>query len=122
MNEMKKVGILSMQRICNHGSFLQAYGLKKLIEKNGCEVTFVDYKIEPPITATNAQKKKYLKLKVRKKIIDLVYWAKPFWGIYPQSIRHSLQSRKIYESSHRCRICSSKRLPLVSRFGSDYRN
>lgn len=40
---MKKVGILSMQRICNYGSFLQAYGLKQMFEELGCEVQFVDY-------------------------------------------------------------------------------
>lgn len=28
----KKIGIMSMQRIINYGSFLQAYGLKKMIE------------------------------------------------------------------------------------------
>ena len=40
---MLKVGILSMQRIANYGSFLQAYGLKKILEELGCEVQFVDY-------------------------------------------------------------------------------
>lgn len=40
---MKKVGILSMQRIANYGSFLQAYGLKHILEDFGCEVQFVDY-------------------------------------------------------------------------------
>ena len=30
---MKKIGIISMQRIINYGSFLQAYGLKNIIEK-----------------------------------------------------------------------------------------
>lgn len=45
----KKVGILSMQRIKNYGSFLQAYGLKKLIEEQGNEVEFVDYHIEEPL-------------------------------------------------------------------------
>ena len=40
---MIKVGILSMQRIANYGSFLQAYGLKKLLEDQGCDVEFVDY-------------------------------------------------------------------------------
>ncbi|MBE5834816.1 MAG: polysaccharide pyruvyl transferase family protein [Butyrivibrio sp.] len=40
---MKKVGILSMQRIQNYGSFLQAYGLKRILEDIGCEVQFVDY-------------------------------------------------------------------------------
>lgn len=39
-----KVGILSMQRIRNYGSFLQAYGLKRLLESLGCEVRFVDYR------------------------------------------------------------------------------
>lgn len=40
---MKKAGILSMQRIYNYGSFLQAYGLKKILEELGCDVEFVDY-------------------------------------------------------------------------------
>lgn len=38
-----KVGILSMQRIQNYGSFLQAYGLKRILEDIGAEVSFVDY-------------------------------------------------------------------------------
>lgn len=37
------IGILSMQRICNYGSFLQAYCLKSMFEKMGCNVEFVDY-------------------------------------------------------------------------------
>lgn len=41
-----KVGIMSMQRIKNYGSFLQAYGLKKTIESLGHDVEFVDYKYE----------------------------------------------------------------------------
>lgn len=40
---MVKVGILSMQRIANYGSFLQAYGLKQILEELGCDVQFVDY-------------------------------------------------------------------------------
>lgn len=32
-----------MQRILNYGSFLQAYGLKKILEELGCQVEFVDY-------------------------------------------------------------------------------
>lgn len=38
-----KVGILSMQRIRNYGSFLQAYGLKSILEGLGADVQFVDY-------------------------------------------------------------------------------
>lgn len=42
---MPEVGIMSMQRICNYGSFLQAYGLKKILEELGCSVEFVDYHV-----------------------------------------------------------------------------
>jgi len=38
-----RVGILSMQRIFNYGSFLQAYALKNMLMELGCEVQFVDY-------------------------------------------------------------------------------
>lgn len=44
-----KIGIMTMQRIRNYGSFLQAYGLKKIIEKMGHEVVFVDYMEEAPV-------------------------------------------------------------------------
>lgn len=41
----KTVGILSMQRVINYGSFLQAYALKQLLLKNGVdEVYFIDIK------------------------------------------------------------------------------
>lgn len=46
---MKKVGILSMQRIFNYGSFLQAFALKKIVESQGNNVQFVDYHIDSPI-------------------------------------------------------------------------
>ncbi|HFI0697974.1 TPA: polysaccharide pyruvyl transferase family protein [Streptococcus suis] len=46
---MKKVGIMSMQRIANYGSFLQAYALRKLLEKEGCSVEFVDYHVDKPV-------------------------------------------------------------------------
>jgi coenzyme F420-reducing hydrogenase beta subunit len=39
-----RVGILSMQRILNYGSFLQAYGLRGILESLGCDVQFVDYR------------------------------------------------------------------------------
>ena len=38
-----RVGILSMQRIRNYGSFLQAYALKRMFEEVGFDVEFVDY-------------------------------------------------------------------------------
>ena len=43
------VGIMTMHRIPNYGSFLQAYSLKRMIESMGHEVVFVDYHVEPDI-------------------------------------------------------------------------
>lgn len=44
-----KVGIMSMQRIINYGSYLQAYALSSIIKNLGHDVEFVDFKIEPCI-------------------------------------------------------------------------
>ena len=42
---MKNVGIMSMQRVKNYGSFLQAFALKKILEKiSQSEIIFVDFK------------------------------------------------------------------------------
>ncbi|QNQ81510.1 polysaccharide pyruvyl transferase family protein [Lactobacillus sp. PV034] len=43
---------MSMQRIYNYGSFLQAYGLKKIIESLDAQVKFVDYHPGKPIIST----------------------------------------------------------------------
>lgn len=42
---------MSMQRIANYGSFLQAYALKQLIEELGHKVEFVDYHVGAPVIA-----------------------------------------------------------------------
>ena len=45
-----KIGIMSMQRIRNYGSFMQAYGLKSILNEIGYnDVEFVDYKVGKPI-------------------------------------------------------------------------
>jgi len=46
-----RIGILSMQRVPNYGSFLQAYGLKHTLESLGHEVVFIDYKEGRPAVA-----------------------------------------------------------------------
>lgn len=38
----KKVGILSMQRVANYGSFMQAWALKHILQELGAEVSFID--------------------------------------------------------------------------------
>ncbi len=40
-----KIGILSMQKILNYGSFLQAFSLKKQFENRGHDVYFIDVEI-----------------------------------------------------------------------------
>ena len=40
--EALSVGILSMHRVPNHGSFWQAYLLKKMLEDKGCKAEFID--------------------------------------------------------------------------------
>ena len=75
-----KIGILSMQRIINNGSLLQAYGLKKIIENLGFEVEFVDYKIEDFQRTTNVNQKNYTKIFLVFKNL-LLYGYKVFYLI-----------------------------------------
>ena len=50
-----KIGIMSMQRIINYGSWLQAYGLKQVLCGMGHQVEFVDYLAEPPLVKAELQ-------------------------------------------------------------------
>ena len=54
-----KIGILSMQRIINYGSFLQSYGLMQILKQFGEDVSFVDYTIEPCLINANLKKKSF---------------------------------------------------------------
>ena len=46
----KRIGIMSMQRIVNYGSYLQAYALKGMIESmNTNAIKFIDYEYEEPV-------------------------------------------------------------------------
>lgn len=71
---MSKVGILSMQRIKNYGSFLQAYALKNIIQSLGHEVEFVDYHIGNPVIVD--EEANGLKRKIKKGLDVLKYDAK----------------------------------------------
>lgn len=52
---MKKVGIMTMQRVVNYGSFLQAYGLRKILLHLGYDVEFIDFEIENSIVEKKKQ-------------------------------------------------------------------
>jgi len=72
---VKKVGIMSMQRIANYGSFLQAYALKQLIEEQGNEVQFVDYHVGSPVIEDGEDSDNKLIRKVKKGIETFQYKA-----------------------------------------------
>lgn len=58
---MAKIGILSMQRIKNYGSFLQAYALKSILNELEHDVQFVDYRVEEPLIKENKEANKFKK-------------------------------------------------------------
>lgn len=72
---MKKVGILSMQRIANYGSFLQAYALRQIIEELGYDVEFVDYHICNPVLKDEADNKNQFTRKLEKGLETFRYNA-----------------------------------------------
>lgn len=92
-----KVGIISMQRVCNKGSFLQAYGLKKMIESLGHEVEFVDYKVGKPIMLNSIDKRKYYILKVRNAFISLFIHCKPLRVILTDEYKQIVEERDEYK-------------------------
>lgn len=89
---MAKVGILSMQRIVNYGSFLQAYGLKMLLEKLGHNVEFVDYHVEKPLIAKSHFQNHGLFLKVQK-ILEVIQYDAP----WKHRIQYILYKKKFSE-------------------------
>lgn len=78
---MKKVGIMSMQRVYNYGSFLQGYGLKSLIEELGCEVEFVDYHVGECLIDNDREQKRLDKIfsnfRVISKLIEYIEFKAP---------------------------------------------
>lgn len=70
---MKKVGIMTMHRVVNYGSFLQAYGLKKIIEGLGNSVEFVDFNIEKSLVEEG---KKLLLKKIKNNLNFVTFYNK----------------------------------------------
>ena len=70
-----KIGILSMQRIFNYGSFLQAYGLKCILEELGCDVEFVDYKVGDTLVPSDGNSRISRNLK---KMFEVLKYRAPF--------------------------------------------
>lgn len=88
---MKKVGIMSMQRIANYGSFLQAYALKRLIEELGYRVEFVDYHVGAPVIAENADSKNKFVRKLEKGLETFQYQAPLHISQFNKSVFFSIE-------------------------------
>ena len=79
---MINAGIMSMQRILNYGSFLQAFALREILSGLGCKVKFVDYHVGKNLieSKTSGVKRKYIKvadtLKIRVHLKDKIKFIK----------------------------------------------
>lgn len=73
---MKKIGIMSMQRIKNYGSFWQAFGLKKILEDNiDCKVEFIDYIPGAPVEKIVNNIEFNAKFNKKDKVLRKIYGA-----------------------------------------------
>ena len=97
-NKMGKiVGILSMQRVINYGSFLQAYALKQLLLQNGAdEVYFIDIEKgrELPGFEYSKSQSKWHKLK---RLLQII-----FTGLLFQKIRDRKFTKRLKKSIEDC--------------------
>lgn len=97
-NKMGKiVGILSMQRVINYGSFLQAYALKQLLLQNGAdEVYFIDIEKgrELPGFEYSKNQSKWHKLK---RLLQII-----FTGLLFQKIRDREFTKRLKKSIEDC--------------------
>lgn len=95
-----KVGIISMQRVVNCGSFLQAYGLKKMIESIGCEVIFVDYKVGKPVFKDKSDRVIYIKNKLKNTVLNILCLFPFLASVYPLEIKYSVLERNNYKRKY----------------------
>lgn len=106
---MKKIGIISMQRIKNYGSFWQAFGLKKVINENiDGKVEFVDYFPGNSVVCNiksnvdkESNKIKILSRKIYGTFFHVMYkyiWLPRYLGVMP---------RKNYSKKYDCTIIGS---------------
>ena len=104
------IGIMSMQRIINYGSFLQAYGLKKTIQNMGHTVTFVDYRVGKPLVSESISSNQKFESKFKRMM--KVFFSPP----YRMNRKQSIDSSKAF--SNFCHtfqnVIRMKRFSLIS--------
>ena len=99
------IGIMSMQRIINYGSFLQAYGLKKTIQNMGHTVTFVDYRVGKPLVSESISSNQKFESKFKRMM--KVFFSPP----YRMNRKQSIDSSKAF--SNFCHTFQNEWLPIL---------
>lgn len=92
-----RIGIMSMQRVCNAGSFLQAYALKKIIESYGHEVIFIDYRIEKPIINNKREWFIVQKKRLSNFFVSAISHVPFLKFCFPKSVKCVFQEEKKYK-------------------------
>lgn len=95
-----RVGIISMQRVVNCGSFLQAYGLKRIIESLGYEVVFIDYRVEKPICKNKEDEYIYKKNLFKNRVLNALSECSFLFSMLPEEIRYSVKDRNSYKKQY----------------------
>lgn len=93
-----KIGILSMQKIHNYGSFLQALSLKMQLESRGHDVYFIDIIPGKQIVKSERITKKYYLSKLDKyflKRIENYFFAKKMSRIHVRDYEQYLETNKM---------------------------
>ena len=105
-----KVGIMSMQRIINYGSYMQALSLKTMLESLGHEVVFVDYKAGPSIQHRRSIDYWLQKRKQTLKNTDIVW-----------SVANLYRGRPVgYRLPQKYTIDERAFIPALQQLGVDY--
>lgn len=98
----KKIEVITLHRIVNYGSVLQAYATQKIFEKKGYEVEFIDYYPErmhmfgmlKRIKNKSDRLKKSLLFRTTARIIMFPSYIKRFY-VFKKFIKHKLNLSKI---------------------------
>ncbi len=108
---MKKVGIITMHRVVNYGSFLQAYALKKTIESFGYNVEFIDFHYEKSLVSIK-KIPLVIKIYMNRNVINYIKrkrFKKELNGLYQKSLAKYLNVTKVpnYNKNINCLIIGS---------------
>lgn len=107
--ENKKVGIITLHRIVNYGSVLQAYATQKVLQKLGYEAEFIDYYPERMhmlgmLKRIKNKKEKFKKnvfLRNMARLIILPSYFKRFYTFHTFIKKHLRLTEKVYHTEEK---------------------